>query len=322
PAIVLQGAAAAERPPPALESLGQPLCSGAPLFFPYLPLVTSLEARKEATTRSADASLLFSPDSFLVPVCPMGWGFKARKERDNLTPPSAETYAAETLGLLFTNDIGFDAVITCRGEEFQIHRSLAAVRSAFMRVAFYGKFTEATDGRLSADEFEVEVVKQMVHYLYNGTYTTPAQKIMAYKTRPVEEIVAQVEDYRSAPSQAIRTGWQTKQPVSTAETIQFHIKMHNVADYYQIESLSEYSSICIQRLLADKWEAEVFCDMLKLCWDETVDDNIRELFAKTAAPHAVALLGTPKYQMLNCKLRLAFEHSVLRINIDKLKKSL
>ncbi|KAK7212623.1 hypothetical protein V2G26_019801 [Clonostachys chloroleuca] len=235
----------------------------------------------------------------------MGRGSKARKERDHLTPPSAETYAVETLGLLFNKDIGFDAVITCRGEEFQIHKSLAAVRSAFMRVAFFGKFTEATDGRLSADAFEVEVVKQMVHYLYNGTYTTPAQKNMAYKTRPVEEIVAQVEDYWSASSQTIRTGWQsqgqTKQPVSTAETMQFHIKMHNVADYYQIESLSKYSSIYIQRLLAYKWDTGVFCDMLKLCWNEPVDDNIRELFAKTAAPFVVALLDTPKFQMLDFK---------------------
>uniref|UniRef100_A0A8H7NMG8 BTB domain-containing protein n=1 Tax=Bionectria ochroleuca TaxID=29856 RepID=A0A8H7NMG8_BIOOC len=239
----------------------------------------------------------------------MSRGFEARKERDYLSPPSAETFAAETLTLLFIKDIGLDAVITCRGEEFRIHKNIAAVRSAFMRVAFYGKFTEATDGRLSADEFEVEVVKQMVHYLYNGTYITPAQRNMAYKTRPVEEIVAQVEDYRSGSSQATRTGWQpqsqTEQPVTTAETLQFHIKMHNIADYYQIESLSKYSSICIQRLLAYKWDAGAFCEMLKLCWNEPVDDDIRELFAKTAAPHAVVLLDTPKFQTLDFKHAVA-----------------
>lgn len=78
----------------------------------------------------------------------MGRGSKARKERDHLTPPSAETYAVETLGLLFNKDIGFDAVITCRGEEFQIHKSLAAVRSAFMRVAFFSKFTVSTNPSL------------------------------------------------------------------------------------------------------------------------------------------------------------------------------
>ncbi|VUC31909.1 unnamed protein product [Clonostachys rosea] len=253
----------------------------------------------------------------------MGRGSKTKRERDSLTPPSAESYAAETLRLLFTKEIGFDAVITCRGQQFQIHKSLAAVRSDFMRTAFYGKFTEAAESRFLADEFEVEVVKQMVHFLYHGSYSTPAQKNMAYKTRAVEEIVAQVEDYWSTSNQAIRRDWQpqgqTEQSVSTAETMQFHVKMHNIADFYLIESLSKYSSTCIQRLLAERWNPDVFCDMLTLCWNETVDDSIRELFAKAAAPRVVALLDTPKFQQLDCELRLAFDYLVLRINAHKLK---
>ncbi|CAH0045038.1 unnamed protein product [Clonostachys solani] len=248
----------------------------------------------------------------------------SRDYLEDLLLPSPETYAAETLELLFTKDIGFDAVITCRGEEFRIHRNLAAVRSPFMRVAFYGNFTEASDGRLSADEFEVEVVRQMVHYLYNGTYTAPKQKYKGNEGLTVEEIVAQAEDILwTRHRQLIDMSWLsqclTRNASTPADIMKFHIKMHNVADYYQIESLSEYSSIHIQRLLIQEWNPEWFCDMLKLCWSEIVDDNVRELFAKKAACHAVALLDTPSFQTLDCKLRLALDYLVLRINAHKLK---
>lgn len=100
--------------------------------------------------------------------------------------------------------------------------------------------------------------------------------------------------------------------------------MNFIADYYDVAALAELSSARVQEILASKWSAEQFCDLLQQSLDSTHDKGFLRMLGAEAANHIDELFemnvfeegslgeGLAFYALPQCILRLReAESSVL-----------
>ena len=78
----------------------------------------------------------------------------------------------EQVGKLFGEESFSDVKITCGEEIFHCHRCILSVRSPVFAAMFHSDMTENISRTVNIKDIKPEVVKEMLHFIYNGATST------------------------------------------------------------------------------------------------------------------------------------------------------
>ncbi|UZP42943.1 hypothetical protein NXS19_010759 [Fusarium pseudograminearum] len=110
-----------------------------------------------------------------------------------------------------------DAVITCKGQVFNIHRVVLSAHSTFFAKALGGNWKESIERKIEIKDFDPIIVQAMLCFVYTFDYNEPSDdKLMlfhaeVYKISDMYDIPALKESSKNKFASAINAGWNTNE---------------------------------------------------------------------------------------------------------------
>ena len=104
-----------------------------------------------------------------------GSGFGDHEERSKTITKGSEQLSAK-LGSCFNDPEYSDVEIECDGEIFKCHRVILSVRSEVFRAMFQVDMAENRTKKVTIKDFDSDVVREMLHFIYTGVTTHDALK--------------------------------------------------------------------------------------------------------------------------------------------------
>jgi hypothetical protein len=83
---------------------------------------------------------------------------------------ASPTSAPSVLAKLHESRKYSDFILVCHGKEIPVHKSVVCTRSPLMAAAYDGGFQEASTGRMSIEDFDLETVERMIEFMYTDNY--------------------------------------------------------------------------------------------------------------------------------------------------------
>ncbi|KAI1158446.1 hypothetical protein F5B18DRAFT_667917 [Nemania serpens] len=188
-----------------------------------------------------------------------------------------------------------DLILECDGQEFRVHRAIVCAQSPVLAAALRGDYQWSYNSALDLISSGVS----------EGTSTVKQQDDIEI----VNESINNTEEL-DAGDGALEL-WD-----NTSDRLICHSRMNFIADYYDVAALAELSSARVQEILASKWSAEQFCDLLQQSLDSTHDKGFLRMLGAEAANHIDELFemnvfeegslgeGLAFYALPQCILRL------------------
>ncbi|CAI6085967.1 unnamed protein product [Clonostachys chloroleuca] len=164
-----------------------------------------------------------------------------------------------------------DMKLVCQGCEFKVHKVVVCTQSPVLAKAIQGVFQESRTGIINIENFEPSTVSRMVEFLYTGDYGgllfphTEASRSDEIKKPALNDITA--------------SGMMLQ-----------HVQVNAIADYYNIERLSELSRSKFQQACQATWDAQSFMDATNGALDLSGDGALHEVIATEAAKNIHTLL--------------------------------
>lgn len=142
----------------------------------------------------------------------------------------------------------------------------------------------------------------MLSYIYYGDYDD-------------EEVVVEEPNYTElfSPTKSVKDPSVVKAPIPLVS----HVSVNAIARQYRIPGLCMLAVQKIRSILRANWDAEVFCDFVTQCYDESDDDDLHNLAIEYAGLHAEDLLSRKDFNELD--VPASFFRSMLRPVLDNTK---
>ncbi|RAH71185.1 BTB/POZ domain-containing protein [Aspergillus aculeatinus CBS 121060] len=156
--------------------------------------------------------------------------------------------------LLFQAKMGkyTDFALECDGATFPVHKAVVCSQVEAFAAACEGRFQEACTGVYRIDRFQASTVGYMVEYLYTGDYTTESER-----KRDATEVSTSKGETTS------RTNPST--PI-LSEILIAHIRVADLAEYYQISGLNALVERKVDKTLQMPWSAKGFGTAVDLAY--------------------------------------------------------
>ncbi|KAK5653485.1 hypothetical protein OQA88_8971 [Cercophora sp. LCS_1] len=164
--------------------------------------------------------------------------------------------SAAFVGLLRSGEYS-DLKFVCQGEEFQVHKAV-----------------EAATGVIEIENFEPDIVRSMVEFLYTGDYSLPTPKNDA---TPL-----------AGPAQPIDC--EPPDDASGSDGILYHVRVGVIADYYNIPGLAHLANTRIQAAAGGQMDEQELLDATKESLNAPNDHTLRDTMASLVARNLPQLL--------------------------------
>ncbi|RSL61090.1 hypothetical protein CEP53_005221 [Fusarium sp. AF-6] len=115
----------------------------------------------------------------------------------------------------FNQDTLSDLSVICDGQTFKVHRLILCAHSKYFFKQLNGPWKESSEQVINIQDFEISVVKAMLHFMYNFDYTNVNDispmvfEAQVYQIADKYDIKSLKEHARKKFSAAINTGWRT-----------------------------------------------------------------------------------------------------------------
>lgn len=147
---------------------------------------------------------------------------------------SQHRLAAEGVKRLKTGEHFTDLIITCKGQEWRVHKLWLSAQSEFFQKTCSGDFEEGKTGTIRLSDDEPTIVAAMLSYLYDFGY---------------EEHV--------------------KGNTKVAPTV-FDAKMYIIADRLLISGLKNFSAKQFEQRATEDWTSPAFADAISTMYEGTL----------------------------------------------------
>ncbi|KAH6953968.1 BTB/POZ protein [Ilyonectria sp. MPI-CAGE-AT-0026] len=157
----------------------------------------------------------------------------------------------------YNTEILSDAVISCEGQEFKVHRLILSIHSQYFTKELNGPCKEASDKKIEIGDFDAGVVEAMIQFMYKF-------------------------DYRN------KCG---------TSTMVFDAQVYQIADKYNIQALKTLSKEKFGASIATGWSMDDFPLAIAVVYDSTLpeDRGLRDLAVETSHENIEKLLGHDEF---------------------------
>ncbi|KAF4968443.1 hypothetical protein FSARC_4137 [Fusarium sarcochroum] len=170
-----------------------------------------------------------------------------------------------------------DFTLICKGHEFKLHQVIVCPQSPVLTAALSGGFQEAISKVITVNGFDLPAVQHMISFLYTGEYQIvfkSEQKSTSDDGQNREEADA-VSHSSPAPSEPTED--------ETVEILLSHLRVNAIADYYNIQNLSQLANSKIQAILEETQDADVFPKVLQEVSTSNRDADLHSIIASATA---------------------------------------
>jgi speckle-type POZ protein len=150
---------------------------------------------------------------------------------------------SEDMANLFEKHMFSDCVLSCGNKEFPVHKAVLASRSAVFNAMFEHEMTESRTDRVEINDFQPEVVKEMLRFMYTGQ--SPDLERMA------DDLLAAADKY-----QLERLKAQCEKSLCTSLTTENACDTLILADLHSAEQLKVHAIQYINNHANDVMDSE------------------------------------------------------------------
>ncbi|KAF4333139.1 speckle-type POZ [Fusarium beomiforme] len=204
------------------------------------------------------------------------------------------------LSLLETGQFS-DFTLVCEGREFKLHQAIVCPQSPVIMAALGGGFQESTSKIITVNEFDVSIVEYMIGFLYTGDYKLEAQA----KEEPIhasdqdrheQEHVEGVEAEEETISEP---GDFEEQGKRMTTSIVSHLRIHAIADYYNIKSLAKLATSKVKAKIKNNFCCKIFPDIIQEMSAFNRDSDLRSVIISAMVDTLPQLIYCQEFQRLD-----------------------
>ncbi|KAK2806973.1 hypothetical protein FQN51_005775 [Onygenales sp. PD_10] len=163
-----------------------------------------------------------------------------------------------------------DCKIVCQGEVFNVHTTVVCSQSPVIAAAIDGNFKESQTKTMHLDDFDLETVREMLLYLYQGELYSMTSFYIRKLSK--EEVDAELD----------------------AST-----RLHAIADYLGICSLKRKCIDSITRAFSQEWRIDKFITTTRTMLTTTQDAYTHRRLGCIAAEYAGELMESDEFKALD-----------------------
>ena len=163
-------------------------------------------------------------------------------------------------------------------------------------------------GVLNLPNDEPEILENLVQFLYTGDFTiktieithpSPPEETEASKEVETQAAV-EVEEVEDDTIKENSEKVQIETTHAISEALVTVVKVYIIADKYDIPTLKKLSTTKYKDLLPSEWKGEVFCQSLKLLFDETMENDrmLKDVVIEFAGGKAQELMARDDFVSL------------------------
>ena len=173
-------------------------------------------------------------------------------------PPQLEPLIDGVKRLYASEDT--DLVITCKGQEWKVHKFCLCAQSDFFQSTCAGGFKEAKENKIDLDDDDPQVVEAFIHYLYNFDYGE-------YTNRQTDVV-----------------------------PIVLDVRMYAIAEKYFVAPLKKLAADKFETRAQTEWNTPSFADAAAEVYDSTADRSnpIKHTIINIVKKHSNELLNKSK----------------------------
>ncbi|KAK6347329.1 hypothetical protein TWF696_007399 [Orbilia brochopaga] len=169
-----------------------------------------------------------------------------------------------------------DFKITCRGEEWKVHKVILCSQSEYFARACEADFKEKAAAGIDLTSDPLQLVEQMLKFLYTGDYEVPAlnQPHNTESAQPFNSVPTLFERTSATDAKLKQENEDgvsdLPQLVTTLQDLDFnceptvavskwHVAMYTMADKYLIDKLKDAAAQKFQASLPAEWKTKHWC---------------------------------------------------------------
>ncbi|EAT77701.2 hypothetical protein SNOG_14849 [Parastagonospora nodorum SN15] len=195
-----------------------------------------------------------------------------------------------------------DLIITCKGNTYNVHKSIVCARSGFFERAenFPGK--ESSEGKIDLPEDEPAVVNLLIQYLYGGEYDPKLPDGGCSAEVTEIQYTGDRDSYYhyKFPHTCGSNGCAARNsPDGNAEQLLLHAKMYEIGDKYDVIGLKQLAREKFLRASAKYWDSKHFAPAAHYAFSTTPEDDkgLRNAISNIVSQH-MGLLNKPAVEAL------------------------
>ncbi|KAK3291910.1 BTB/POZ protein [Chaetomium fimeti] len=225
-----------------------------------------------------------------------------------LMSPQPNDELLSSLDNLFGDKAYSDLTVTCRGDEYKVHKAIICPRSPFFASACNGPFQEARTGIIDLPDDDPQAVKLMIRYFY---YLDYPQQPEAQDKGPGTPNKVSTKTNFPMPAMAAgakKSGPKKKVGYSPQPNLTVHARVYALAEKYDIKGLKTLSLGKFEIEADLHWDSDDFMCAVEEVYTSTVDEDrgMRDAVVEAVYNNA-GVLEKESMQNLVKRLPLCFD---------------